>query len=182
MAVLITGGAGYIGSHMVLDLVDRGEDVVVLDNLSTGFEWLVSPKAKFIRADMADHQLVLSLIKTHKIDAVAHFAAKIIVPESVADPIGYYEANTCKARSLIASTIEGGVRNFIFSSTAAVYGEAKDMPVSETTPPDPVSPYGRSKLMVEWMLEDARVPCPPSKAMTRPPGWAWCSTRGTANT
>lgn len=157
MTVLVTGGAGYIGSHMVLDLIDRGEDVVVLDDLSTGFDWLVPQKAHFVKGDMSDQALVQSLIAKYKIDAIANFAAKIIVPESVSDPLGYYLANTCKARSLIASAVAGGVQNFIFSSTAAVYGEAKTMPVNETTQPNPVSPYGRSKLMVEWMLEDARL-------------------------
>jgi len=157
MTILVTGGAGYIGSHMVLDLVDRDENVIVLDDLSTGFDWLVSPKAEFIKGDMADEALVQSLISKYKIDAIAHFAAKIIVPESVADPVGYYHANTCKALNLISSAVRAGVQNFIFSSTAAVYGDADEMPVNETTRPNPVSPYGRSKLMVEWMLEDARV-------------------------
>lgn len=154
MAVLITGGAGYIGSHMVLDLADRGEDVVVLDDLSTGFDWLVSPRAEFVRGDIADDALVQSLIARHKIDAIAHFAAKIIVPESVSDPLGYYHANTCKALSLISSAVKAGVPNFIFSSTAAVYGDAAEMPVTETTRPNPVSPYGHSKLMVEQILND----------------------------
>ena len=156
MAVLVTGGAGYIGSHMVLDLVDRGEEVIVLDDLSTGFDWLVPHSAKFVKGDIADETLVQSVINTYKVDAIAHFAAKIIVPESVADPLGYYLANTCKARSLIGSAVATGVKHFIFSSTAAVYGEAEKMPVNETTAPNPVSPYGRSKLMVEWMMEDAR--------------------------
>lgn len=154
MTVLVAGGAGYIGSHMVLDLVDRGEDVVVLDDLSTGFDWLVSPRAEFVQGDIADEALVQSLIARHRIDAIAHFAAKIIVPESVADPLGYYRANTCKALSLIASAVKSGVQNFIFSSTAAVYGEAEEMPVHEGTRPNPVSPYGWSKLMVEQMLRD----------------------------
>lgn len=154
MTVLVAGGAGYIGSHMVLDLVDRGEDVVVLDDLSTGFDWLVSPRAEFVQGDIADEALVQSLIARHRIDAIAHFAAKIIVPESVSDPLGYYRANTCKALSLIASAVKSGVRNFIFSSTAAVYGEAEEMPVHEGTRPNPVSPYGWSKLMVEQMLRD----------------------------
>lgn len=157
MAVLVTGGAGYIGSHMVLDLVDRGEDVVVLDDLSTGFDWLVPKQAHFVQGDIANSSLVQSLIEEYRIDAIAHFAAKIIVPESVVDPLGYYLANTCKARSLIAAAVTGKVQNFIFSSTAAVYGETKEMPVNEKTSPNPVSPYGRSKLMVEWMLEDARI-------------------------
>lgn len=156
MTVLVTGGAGYIGSHMVLDLVDRGEDVIVLDDLSTGFDWLISPRAEFVRGDIADDDLIQSLISKYKIDAIAHFAAKIVVPESVTDPLGYYKANTCKALSLITSAVKSGVQNFIFSSTAAVYGDAEEMPVRETTRPNPVSPYGHSKLMVEQMLHDAR--------------------------
>jgi UDP-glucose 4-epimerase len=156
MAVLITGGAGYIGSHMVLDLVARGETPIVLDNLSTGFEWLLPAAVPMIRGDVADQALIRRIIEEHNIDAIAHFAAKIVVPDSVSDPLGYYESNTVKARSLIESAVKSGVKNFIFSSTAAVYGEPDEMPVSEETRPNPVSPYGRSKLMVEWMLEDAR--------------------------
>lgn len=156
MPVLITGGAGYIGSHMVLDLVARGEIPLVLDDLSTGFEWLLPSSVPLIRGDMADQALLRKLIEEYHIDAIAHFAAKIVVPESVSDPLGYYESNTVKARSLIESAVKNGVKNFIFSSTAAVYGVPDEMPVSEDTRPNPVSPYGRSKLMVEWMLEDAR--------------------------
>ncbi len=155
MTVLVTGGAGYIGSHMVLALTDAGEDVVVLDDFSTGFERLVSPKARIVRGDMGDQALLDRVIREHRIDAVAHFAAKIVVPESVADPLGYYLNNTVKARAVIEAAVRGGVPNFIFSSTAAVYGDAEEMPVTETTPAVPVSPYGRSKLMVEWMLADA---------------------------
>ncbi|NBR11501.1 MAG: UDP-glucose 4-epimerase GalE [Alphaproteobacteria bacterium] len=156
MAVLITGGAGYIGSHMVHDLVQRGEIPVVLDDLSTGFEWLLPASVTLIRGDIADQALVRKIIEDYNIDTIAHFAAKIVVPDSVTDPLGYYESNTVKARSLIESTVKNGVKQFIFSSTAAVYGEPDEMPVSEDTRPNPVSPYGRSKLMVEWMLEDAR--------------------------
>ncbi len=156
MTVLITGGAGYIGSHMVLDLVARGETPVVLDDLSTGFEWLLPDHVPLIRGDIADQTLVQKIITDHEIDTIAHFAAKIVVPDSVTDPLGYYESNTVKARSLIETTVKSGLKKFIFSSTAAVYGEPDEMPVSETTRPNPVSPYGRSKLMVEWMLEDAR--------------------------
>ena len=156
MTVLITGGAGYIGSHMVLDLVARGETPVVLDDLSTGFDWLVPDHVPLIRGDISDQALVRKVIADHNIDTIAHFAAKIVVPDSVSDPLGYYESNTAKARNLIDAAVKSGLTKFIFSSTAAVYGEPDEMPVSETTRPNPVSPYGRSKLMVEWMLEDAR--------------------------
>ena len=155
MAVLVTGGAGYIGSHMVWALLDAGEDVVVLDRLSTGFAWAVSPDARLVAGDIADTELVRSLIEKHEIDAIIHFAGSIIVPESVADPLGYYENNTSKTRTLLQTAVEGGVKHFIFSSTAAVYGAAGLEPVTEDTPLLPESPYGRSKLMSEWMLRDA---------------------------
>ncbi len=155
MAVLVTGGAGYIGGHMVLGLLDAGEKVIVLDNLSTGFAWAVPETAKLVVGDFGDAELVSRLIQEHEIEAIAHFAAKIIVPESVSDPIGYYLNNTAKALSLIQCAVKGGVRNIIFSSTAAVYGETSSEPVGEDAPLNPISPYGRSKLMVEWMLQDA---------------------------
>jgi UDP-glucose 4-epimerase len=155
MTVLVTGGAGYIGGHMVLGLLDAGESPVVLDNLSTGFDWAVPEAVPLAVGDIGDADLVARLIVEHKIDAIAHFAAKIVVPESVSDPLGYYLNNTSKARTLIDTAIRNGVKTFIFSSTAAVYGEASSEPVSEAMPLDPISPYGRSKLMVEWMLEDA---------------------------
>ncbi|MBV8567233.1 MAG: UDP-glucose 4-epimerase GalE [Methylobacteriaceae bacterium] len=155
MSVLVTGGAGYIGSHMVLALIDAGEPVAVLDNLSTGFRWAVPKGAELIVGDAGDEVLVERIIAEKHIDAIIHFAARMVVPESITDPLGYYLNNTSKARNLIASAVAGGVRHFIFSSTAAVYGEAKVNPVSEDEPTAPVSPYGRSKLMVEWMLEDA---------------------------
>ncbi len=155
MSVLVTGGAGYIGGHMTLGLLDAGETVVVLDNLSTGFAWAVPEGVTLVVGDTGDAELVAGLIKTHAVDAVAHFAAKIVVPESVSDPLGYYLNNTSNARTLIATAVEGGVETFIFSSTAAVYGETSAQPVSEEAAPAPISPYGRSKLMVEWMLEDA---------------------------
>jgi UDP-glucose 4-epimerase len=155
MSVLVTGGAGYVGGHMALGLIDAGETVVVLDNLSTGFAWAVPEGAKLVVGDMGDADLVARLIKEHAVDAIAHFAAKIVVPESVSDPLGYYLNNVSKARSLIESAVNGGVKTFIFSSTAAVYGETGAEPVSEGAPLAPISPYGRSKLVVEWMLEDA---------------------------
>ena len=155
MTILVTGGAGYIGSHMVLDLVETDEEVIVLDDLSTGFPYLVPKGVRLVEGDIGDKVLLDRLIKDHNIDAIAHFAARIVVPESVSNPLGYYLNNTSKARTLIEAAVHGGVSSFIFSSTAAVYGEQKAMPVTEETPPAPVSPYGRSKLMVEWMLEDA---------------------------
>ncbi len=155
MSVLVTGGAGYIGGHMALGLIDAGETVVVIDNLSTGFAWAVPEGAKLVVGDMGDAGLVRRLIEEHAVDAIAHFAAKIVVPESVRDPLGYYLNNVSNARSLIEAAIKGGVKTFIFSSTAAVYGETGAEPVSEEAALNPISPYGRSKLMVEWMLEDA---------------------------
>ena len=155
MSVLVTGGAGYIGGHMTLGLLDAGKSVVVLDNLSTGFDWAAPDKARLVVGDAGDADLVVRLIEEHEVDAIAHFAAKIVVPESVADPLGYYLNNTAKARTLIETAVNSEVKTFIFSSTAAVYGETSSEPVSEETPLAPVSPYGRSKLMVEWMLKDA---------------------------
>jgi len=155
MAVLVTGGAGYIGSHMVWELLDAGEEVVVLDRLSTGFDWAVAPEAKLIVGDVRDTALVARLIAEHAIEAIIHFAGSIVVPESVADPLSYYDNNTVATRSLIEAAVKGGVKHFIFSSTAAVYGAAGAEPVSEDAPLYPESPYGRSKLMSEWMLADA---------------------------
>ena len=154
MTILVTGGAGYIGSHMALELIDAGEKVVVLDNLSTGFRWAVPDKATFVAGDFGDEDLVTELLTRHDVEAIIHFAAKIVVPESVSDPLGYYLNNTAKARSLIECAVDAGVRHFIFSSTAAVYGDPEQNPVTEDERLKPISPYGRSKLMVEWMLED----------------------------
>jgi UDP-glucose 4-epimerase len=157
MAVLVTGGAGYIGSHMVLALLDAGEKVVVVDNLSTGFWWALPKEVELVVGDMGDEALLANVIRDHGISAIAHFAAKIVVPESVSDPLGYYLNNTVKSRALIESAVKGGVKHFIFSSTAAVYGDVDTKPVSEDVTLNPVSPYGRSKLMTEWMLSDAGV-------------------------
>ena len=154
MSVLVTGGAGFIGSHMVHRLNDAGESVVVLDNLSTGFDWAIPGQATLVQGDIGDETLVASVIREHEVDAIVHFAGSIVVPESVSDPLGYYLNNTVKSRSLIACAVSGGVKNFIFSSTAAVYGAPEQMPVTETTPQLPVSPYGSSKLMTEIMLRD----------------------------
>ncbi|MBI3274382.1 MAG: UDP-glucose 4-epimerase GalE, partial [Methylocystis sp.] len=155
MSVLVTGGAGYIGSHMVLELVDAGESVVALDNLSTGFRWAVPENVPLVVGDVADEDLVTETLARHDVDAIIHFAAKIVVPESVGDPLGYYLNNTAKARTLLACAVDSGVRHFIFSSTAAVYGDPDHNPVTEDATLKPLSPYGRSKLMVEWMLADA---------------------------
>ncbi len=140
MAVLVTGGAGYIGSHMVLELLDAGERVVVLDNLSTGFVWAVDPRATLVVGDMGDQALVETVMRQHGIDAVLHFAARIVVPDSVADPLGYYLANTVKTRAVMAACVATGVRHMIFSSTAAVYGTPEVMPVSEEAPTAPRAP------------------------------------------
>lgn len=155
MTVLVTGGAGYIGSHMVLALREAGESVVVLDDLSTGVKASVPPEVELVVGDVSDERLVADLIKRLGITELAHFAARIVVPDSVADPLGYYLSNTAKTRTLLATAIEKGVKRVIFSSTAAVYGEPETSPVSEDTPTDPINPYGRSKLMSEWMLSDA---------------------------
>ncbi len=154
MTILVTGGAGYIGSHMALALLDAGEKVVIVDNLSTGFRWAVPDGAELIVGDFGDRDLVADILASRNIEAIIHFAAKIVVPDSVADPLGYYENNVAKARNLLQCAVEGGVKHFIFSSTAAVYGDPDQNPVTETERPKPISPYGRSKLMVEWMLED----------------------------
>jgi UDP-glucose 4-epimerase len=155
MAVLVTGGAGYIGSHMVLELADAGEKVIVLDDLSTGFRWSVPQEAIFVAGDLGDQALVARLIEEHGIESILHFAAKIVVPESVADPLTYYLNNTVKSRALIETAVTTGVKNFIFSSTATVYGNAEAPLLSEDLPVAPINPYGRTKVMTEWMLRDA---------------------------
>jgi len=157
MTILVTGGGGYIGSHMVHALVDAGERVVVLDNLSTGFDWAVAEGAPLVIGETGDQPLVAALIADHKVDAVIHFAASIVVPDSVRDPLGYYRNNTVNSRALIETAIKGGVRAFIFSSTAAVYGNPERVPVREDDPTVPMSPYGSSKLMSEIMLRDAGI-------------------------
>jgi UDP-glucose 4-epimerase len=155
MTVLVTGGAGYIGSHMVWALLDAGERVVVLDRLSTGFDWAVAPAAKLIVGDVGDLDLVAAIIDQHEIETIFHFAGSVVVPESVTDPLGYYLNNTANTRTLIEAAVRGGVRHFIFSSTAAVYGATGAEPVREDAPLRPETPYGMSKLMSEMMLRDA---------------------------
>ncbi len=155
MTVLVTGGAGFIGSHMVLALLDAGERVVVLDNLSTGFRWAVPPAATLVVGDVGDQDLVRTVIRKYAVKAIVHFAGSIVVPESVADPLGYYNNNTVKSRALMEAAVATGIKHFIFSSTAAVYGNPLENPVSETATPAPMSPYGWSKLMTEVMLADA---------------------------
>ena len=154
MSILVTGGAGYIGSHMVLELLDAGERVVVLDNLSTGFRGAVPAAAELVVGDAGDQDLVRTVLRRHKVEAIIHFAGSIVVPDSVSDPLGYYMNNTVKSRALMAAAVAEGVGKFIFSSTAAVYGMALQMPVAETMPLEPMSPYGSSKLMTEIMLAD----------------------------
>jgi UDP-glucose 4-epimerase len=155
MTVLVTGGAGYIGSHMTYALLDRGEKVIVLDNLSTGNRGLVAGHATFVEGNIGDQALVRKIIQDHAIDAAIHFAGSIVVPESMEHPLRYYANNTVASRALIEVCIEGGVKNFIFSSTAAVYGIPDEQLVGEDAEKSPINPYGRSKLMTEWMLEDA---------------------------
>src|SRR6266478_9838771 len=151
MTVLITGGAGYIGGHAVLAFLDRGEIPVVLDDLSTGSRSAIPSEVPYIFGDVGDTSLLLQIIEAHKIDAILHFAAKIVVPESIADPLAYYLNNTVKTHALLQAAVRGKVKHFVFSSTAAVYGNPSFTPVSETADPAPLSPYGRSKLMSEYM-------------------------------
>ena len=167
MAILITGGAGYIGSHAVIDFLEAGEDVVVLDDLSTGFEWAVQPGAHLVRGNIGDREALERLFAEHDIEAVVHFAGSIIVPESVENPLKYYLNNTARSRDLIEACVAHGVKHFIFSSTAAVYGTPESVPVAEDVPLVPESPYGRSKLMTEWMLRDTAAAYPMSFAALR---------------
>ena len=154
MTILVTGGAGYIGSHMVHDLVDAGESVVALDNLSTGFRFLIPASVPFTAGSTGDRSLVSNIIAQHHVTSIIHFAASIVVPESVTDPLGYYSNNTMNTCALLDVAVKAGIRHFIFSSTAAVYGDAGTTPVREDAPTVPVSPYGNSKLISEIMLHD----------------------------
>jgi UDP-glucose 4-epimerase len=155
MALLITGGAGYIGSQMVHELVDAGERVAVLDDLSTGFRWAVPEATPLVIGETGDQALVTRLIRDHEVDSIIHFAASIVVPDSVRDPLGYYRNNTVNSRALIECAVRNGIRHFVFSSTAAVYGNPAAVPIGEDAPTLPITPYGWSKLMTEIMLRDA---------------------------
>ena len=154
LPVLVTGGAGYIGSHAVLALKDAGWPVAVIDNLTTGFRWAVPDGVAFYQGDIEDAALLARIIAEQGIGAVMHFAGSIIVPESVENPLKYYHNNTAKSRALIAAAVAGGVQHFIFSSTAATYGVPEVSPVNEDAPKLPINPYGMSKLMTELMLAD----------------------------
>ncbi len=152
--VLVTGGAGYIGSHAVLALVDQGWPVAVIDNLTTGFRWAVPEGVPLYEGDIEDAALLAQIFAEQGTQAVMHFAGSIIVPESVENPLKYYHNNTAKSRALIAAAVAAGVPHFIFSSTAATYGIPDKSPVSEDSPKLPINPYGMSKLMTETMLAD----------------------------
>ncbi|WP_323810471.1 UDP-glucose 4-epimerase GalE [Sphingobium baderi] len=152
--ILVTGGAGYIGSHAVLALKDAGYGVVVIDNLVTGFDWAVPQGVPLVRGDIADQPLVEAALREHGVKAIMHFAGSVVVPESVENPLKYYHNNSAKTRDLIESAVRVGVPHFIFSSTAATYGIPEESPVKETTPQRPINPYGMSKLMTEYMLRD----------------------------
>jgi UDP-glucose 4-epimerase len=152
--VLVTGGAGYIGSHVVLALRDNRFNVVVLDNLTTGHAPLVPKDVPFIVGDVGNRKLVHGILASRRITAVVHFAGSIVVPESITNPLDYYQNNTVKSHALIQACVEAGVQSFIFSSTAAVYGIPDTLPVEESAPTQPINPYGSSKLMTEWILRD----------------------------
>lgn len=154
MTILVTGGAGYIGSHFVRALADASEPVVVIDNLSTGFSWAIPPGVPMFIGDAGDENLVEGVIAAHRVTAIVHFAGSVVVPQSVRDPLGYYRNNTMTTRNLLSAAVRCNVERFVFSSTAAVYGEPDSVPVRENAATRPTSPYGFSKLMSEVMLHD----------------------------
>ncbi|OAJ71239.1 UDP-glucose 4-epimerase GalE [Methylobacillus sp. MM3] len=154
MSVLVTGGAGYIGSHTVHQLVEAGHNVIVVDNFYSGHRWAVHPQAKLIEADAGDRSKMAEVIKEYDIQSVIHFAAHMVVPESVSNPLKYYLNNVATSANLLAACVESGVDKFIFSSTAAVYGNPDSVLVSEDVPTAPINPYGTTKLITEWMLRD----------------------------
>ena len=154
MKILVTGGAGYIGSHAVVQLLDQGYEVVVVDNLFTGHRWAIDERARFVKGDIRDHPLMDDLFQQEKIDAVMQFAADIVVAESETDPLKYYDNNVYGTIALLESMRKNNVKNIIFSSTAAVYGNTTAVPVTEDIPVAPISPYGRTKAFVEQILED----------------------------
>jgi len=158
-SVLITGGAGYIGSHVLLGLLSRGERCVVVDDMSRGFRQAVRA-APLLIANVGDRAAILDVLRQHRVDTVMHFAAKTIVPESVRNPLTYYGNNTCATRSLLECCVETGVRHFVFSSTAAVYGTPPGGIAAEDSPTAPINPYGTSKLMSEWILRDLAAASP----------------------
>ena len=166
MRVMVTGGAGYIGSHAVLALLDAGHEVVVIDNLVTGFAWAVDPRATFVEMAVEDPG-VRDVIRAHGVRAIVHFAGSVVVPESVSDPLKYYRNNTAASRSLIESAVAENVPHFIFSSTAATYGTPERVPVAEADPTVPINPYGMSKLMTEAMLRDVAAAHPINYAALR---------------
>ena len=164
--VMVTGGGGYIGSHAVLALLDAGYEVVVIDNLITGFDWAVDPRAAFVKIAVEDAG-VRDVIRDHDVRAIMHFAGSVVVPESVTDPLKYYRNNTAASRALIESAVAEGVPHFIFSSTAATYGNPVRVPIAEGDPTVPINPYGMSKLMTEAMLRDVAAAHPMNFACLR---------------
>ena len=155
MTVLVTGGAGYIGANTVLAFLDKGTRPIIIDNLSTGHRRLVPENVDLHVGNVGDEAFVGDVLARHKIESVVHFAASIVVPDSVADPLGYYHNNTVNTRALLSACVKAGVKHFVFSSTAAVYGNPAQQPVTEDTPLAPLSPYGASKMMSERMIGDA---------------------------
>jgi UDP-glucose 4-epimerase len=189
MAVLVTGGAGYIGSHMAWRLLDAGEEVIVLDSLATGHDWSVPQAARLVRGDVGDPGAVASALALAPVDAVIHFAGSVSVPESISDPILYYRNNTCATLNLVDTCLAAGVERLLFSSTAAIYGEVGSGPVPESAPAVPTTPYGASKLMIETMLRDISAATPLRHAALRyfnvagadPHGRTGHSTRGASH-